>query len=317
MMRVVTFGEALGVFAAQEVGPFELADIVKVGTGGAEANVAVGLARLGMAVTWCGVIGDDPIGRRIVRQLRGEGVQVRHRVDPSRFTGLLLKERPELGRTSVTYYRDGSAGSTLASGDVDDDTLDAASVLHVSGITAAISETARDAVHDVIRRARERGVVVSFDVNYRSRLWDRSVAAPVYRELVSQADIVFAGLDEAQVVLEDDGLTEAEALAGLRALGPREVVIKLGSAGAIADAGGEAVRAVAVPVEVVDTVGAGDAFVGGYLMETMRAPGDIRTALRTACIAGAAVCRSGGDWESALRAEEIATFAASGDPDQR
>jgi 2-dehydro-3-deoxygluconokinase len=316
-MRVVTFGEALGVLGTLETGPFEYADTVKVGTGGAEANVAIGLARLGVDVTWCGVVGNDPIGRRIIRQLRGEGVHLRHRVDPSRFTGIVLKERPQAGRTSVTYYRAGSAGSTLAPVDIDDQTLAGASVLHVSGITAALSDTARSTVRDVMRRARENGMTISFDINHRNRLWDRSVAAPIYRELVSQADVVFGGLDEARIVLEDDSVTDAAALAALHTLGPEQVIIKLGASGAMAFASGRTVSAAAVSVDVVDTVGAGDAFVAGYLVEYMREPGDTSAALRMACITGAAVCRSGSDWESAARPEEVTAREAAADPDQR
>ncbi|MGV9770289.1 sugar kinase [Microbacterium sp. NPDC003461] len=316
-MRVITVGEAVGVLSAVEIGPFEFASALEVGTGGAEANVAVGLARLGADATWCGVVGNDPIGRRVVRELRAEGVAVRHRVDPTRPTGLLIKERPERGHANVTYYRSGSAGSTLNAEDVDDDDLAAADLLHVSGITLAISRSARDAVVDIVARARRRGVTVSFDVNHRHRLWSAGEAAPVYREIIREADIVFAGLDEAHIVLEDPHVSDVAALAGLRALGPRQVVIKLGAGGAVAGGGGDIHRAAAFPVDVVDTVGAGDAFVAGFLFETLRSPGDVPRALQTACITGAAACRSRGDWESAARADEIAGMVAGGDPVRR
>lgn len=136
--RVVTLGEALGVLRTASLGSLAQLDTLAVGTGGAEGNVAVGLARLGTPVTWLGRVGDDGLGRRVARELRAEGVDVVAIVDGGAPTGLLLKETPVPGRTLVTYHRAGSAGSRLEPADLDGLDLAAGDILHLTGITPAL-----------------------------------------------------------------------------------------------------------------------------------------------------------------------------------
>jgi 2-dehydro-3-deoxygluconokinase len=148
------------------------------------------------------------------------------------------------------------------------------------------------------------------DFNYRSRLWDAATAAPVFRELASGADILFAGDDEARIALEADASAGPEALAGeLSALGPSEVVIKLGRRGALARIDGELIEVPAVPVQAVDSVGAGDAFVAGYLASRLlrRTVGD---RLSTAAVAGAFAVTVPGDWEAFPRPHELTLLTA-------
>ncbi|MFT4122752.1 MAG: sugar kinase [Microbacteriaceae bacterium] len=307
--RIVTLGEALGVL--RTTGPGSLAQLgtLVVGTGGAEGNVAIGAARLGAPVSWHGRVGDDGLGRRVVRELRAEGVEVHAIVDPAAPTGLLIKETPAPGRTAVSYYRTGSAGSRLTAADLElylgRQGLEPEDILHLTGITPALSASARDAVLYAISLAEQAGAAVSYDVNHRSRLWSTDDAVPVHRALIARATIVFAGDDEARLVAgsasEDPGVL-AEALA---ALGPAEVVVKLGTGGALALVDGEQVRVPAVPVSAVDTVGAGDAFVAGYLAERLAGlPAAAR--LATATRAGAAACLHPGDWEGAPTRAELA-----------
>jgi 2-dehydro-3-deoxygluconokinase len=290
-MTVLTLGEALGVLHTGE--PIVHASHLRIGTGGAEANVAIGLARLGTPVAWLGRVGDDGLGRRIVRELRAEGVAVHAIVDPAAPTGLLLKETDGMGRTEVVYHRRGSAGSRLAPVDLAAvDGVDL-SLLHLTGITPALSADAAATVEATLERWPD--VPVSFDVNHRSRLWDAEDAAPVYRSLAERADIVFAGYDEA-LLLAPDAADPEDAALRIAALGPAEVVVKLGSEGALAVVDGTVHRLPAVPVRVVDTVGAGDAFVAGYLAERVLGR-SAATRLRTAVRAGAAACTHAGDWE--------------------
>ncbi|AYF98390.1 sugar kinase [Protaetiibacter intestinalis] len=308
--RLVTLGEALGVLRTPGIGTLARLDTLTVGTGGAEGNVAIGAARLGAAVTWIGRVGDDGLGQRILRELRAEGVEVRAAVDTAA-TGLLLKETPTPGRTRVTYHRAGSAGSRLSPADLDGLALGAHDILHLTGITPALSVSAAAAVRHAAELARAAGATVSYDVNHRAALWAPAEAVPVHRELVALADIVFAGDDEARLVLGSDSRDPEVLARGLAALGPREAVVKLGEAGAVALVDGRLLRRDAIPVPtVVDTVGAGDAFVAGYLAERLAgAPPEERLALAVAT--GAAACLHPGDWEGAPTRAELCT---DGDP---
>jgi len=308
--RVITVGEAIGVLRGEAL---EHAASVAVGTGGAEANVAIGLSRLHVPVTWAGRVGDDGVGRRIVRDLRAEGVNVRPVIDRSAPTALLLKERTAGDRTRVTYWRRGSAGSRIEASDVlpllDEGQVD---LLHVTGITASLGETANEALRRIVLAAVERRIQISFDVNHRASLWNGSDPRSTYGWFVERANIVFAGIDEvAAVVGPAQGADRAAAR--LAAMGPDEVVVKLGDAGALAYHRGERETADAVPVTVIDTVGAGDAFVAGYLSERLSGS-SLKTRLATAVKTGAAVCQHAGDWEGALRRDELAAFGDAGDP---
>ncbi|NIG66805.1 sugar kinase [Microbacterium sp. Be9] len=306
-LEVITIGETMGLLHSLHPGRLDLAHAVGVSIGGAESNTAIGLARLGVAAAWLGRVGADAFGERILRTLRAESVDVVEIIDAHAPTGLMVKERRSSTQTSVSYYRSGSAGSRLTPGDIPAGIIENARVLHVTGITPALSGDAKEAIFAAIRRARAAGVRVSFDVNHRSRLWDAGLARPVYRELIASSDIVFAGVEEAALVL-DTSETSALLLAhGLAALGPSEVIIKRGAEGADAHIDGNAFHVDAVPVDVIDTVGAGDAFVAGYLAERVRAASP-ESCLRMGASAGACACTAAGDWESLPTREDVASL---------
>ncbi|MFI2720741.1 sugar kinase [Streptomyces collinus] len=293
--RVVTLGETMGLLAATDVGHLPHISHMALGIGGAESNVAVALARLGTTVSWIGRLGADSVGDRVVRELTAEGIDVRAVRDAEAPTGLMLKERLPGGAVKVWYYRAHGAGARLAPADIDDSLIAGARLLHVTGITPALGESAAAAVSHAVEVARTAGVTVSVDVNYRSALWPPERAAPALRELVAQADVVFAGDDEAALVLGRGGAPETLALA-LTDLGPTSAVIKLGADGALARVDGETHLRAAVPVRVTDPVGAGDAFVGAYLGELVVGAG-VQRCLETAVLAGALLCTVPGDWE--------------------
>ncbi|MGY3127228.1 2-dehydro-3-deoxygluconokinase [Agrococcus sp. UYP33] len=313
-MSVVALGESLGLLVASRIGRLELVPTMDLGFGGAESNVAIGLARLGVPVTWMGRLGDDALGRLVERQLRAEGVGAAVTRDPEAPTALMLKERPSAGSSAVSYYRAGSAGSRLAPEHLDLDRIRGARVLHVTGITAALGDAPRAALDAAVDAAHEGGTIVSFDVNHRSRLWDAERAVPAYRALAARADVVFAGDDEAEL-LTGERDTDAQ-IAALAALGPAQVVVKRGADGATALADGDRATQAAFPVHAVDTVGAGDAFVAGYLAELL-AGASLGERLRTAAACGALACTAPGDWEAAPDRAAIARLLVGGDPVQR
>jgi 2-dehydro-3-deoxygluconokinase len=297
--EVVTLGECLVSFVALEPGP--LADIgtFRAVAAGAEANVAVGVARLGHASAFVGRVGSDPFGRTLIRALRGEGVDVAHLRPDDAPTGLMIRDRPALGPSHVEYRRSGSAGSRLAPVDVEEARalFATAAWLHVSGVTAAISASAREAVGAAFDLAAAHGLRTSLDLNLRRRLWTDAEAAEVLRPLAARADVVLGSADEfAAVAGLDPGTSSEELVTAALALGAPTIVLKLGHAGAIeASAAGPAVAALPPVVEsVVDVVGAGDAFCAGWIVATLEGlTGAARLGLANAC--GAASVGALGD----------------------
>jgi 2-dehydro-3-deoxygluconokinase len=292
---IVTVGEVLAVLDAAEPGPLRHSSSFRLTVAGAESNVAIGAARLGASVAYAGRVGDDEFGRLALSTLRGEGVEVSGVVtDDGAPTGLMVKEHRLPGLADVAYYRSGSAGSRLTPDDLPAALIREAEVLHVSGITPALSAGAREAVFAAVSMASR----VSLDVNYRSRLWPPDEARPVLADLVARADIVFAGEDEASL------LTGSADPAALARLGPSEVVVKRGASGCVAQCEGHLLACDARRVRVVDAVGAGDAFAAGYLADRV-AGRDPATALRTAVTTGAFAVTRHGDWEGLPRREEF------------
>jgi 2-dehydro-3-deoxygluconokinase len=293
MTEFLTCGEAMAVLRGP--GPLRLGGSLELSVAGAEANVAIGLARLGHEAGWVGRVGDDEPGELVRRTLRAEGVDVsRVTTEPARPTGLMLAERRIGDLVRVTYYRAGSAGSQVCAADVLPALGEGTRLLHLTGITAALGETARRCVTEAAARARETGAAVSLDVNYRSRLWTPGEARATLLPLIGLADIVFASADEL-VMLAGHGQLEAAAHE-LLARGARQVVVKRGADGATAYVAGVSVSAPARQVVVADVVGAGDAFVAGYLSAYLDSA-ELEACLGRAVITAAFAIARNGDWE--------------------
>lgn len=306
---LVTIGETMGLLTSVDYGPLRHARQLALGVAGAESNVAIGVRRLGHGATWIGRVGEDEIGDLVESTLRGEGVLLSIGRDPVRPTGLMLKSRRTTSITRVTYYRSGSAASGLSPEDLPLDLIAAARVLHVTGITPALSDSCRDAVLHAIHHARAQGTRVSLDVNYRAALWRERAARPVLRELAGLADILFAGPDEAELLVgADSGWTPAELAAELATLGPAETVIKCGAAGAVARADNRVMEEPAFAVRAVDPVGAGDAFVAGYLAGVLEGA-SLENRLKLGALAGAFAVTVSGDWEGAPTRRELELLA--------
>jgi 2-dehydro-3-deoxygluconokinase len=301
-VEVVTLGECLISLVAGQVGPLAEATTFDRHIAGAEANVAVGLARLGHTVAYIGRVGDDGLGMAVRRRLRGEGVDVEHlRPDAAATTGVMFRERRALGAAEIVYARAGSAGSRLDPADVDRAVAAGVFVgarwLHLTGITPAISGGARAAVDRALAAAREAGLTISLDVNLRRRLWSDEDAAAVLRPLAARVDVVLGSNDELAVIAgrpaDSDPAGLVEAMIGL---GPSIAVVKLGADGALAvERGGPPVRQPGLAgATLVDPVGAGDAFSAGFIAARLDGS-DLAAALRTANACGAAAVAAIGD----------------------
>ncbi|MET9460131.1 sugar kinase [Streptomyces canus] len=305
--EVVTFGETMAALRAQ--GALRLGGGLGLSVAGAESNVAIGLARLGHRVRWAGRVGADELGALVLRTLRAEGVDVDHAVtdDTDRPTGLLLTE-PRLGTlTRVSYYRAGSAGSAVSPADVLPALTPGARILHLTGITPALGPSAAAAVLAAATTAREAGITVCLDVNYRSRLWSTDRARAALRPLLDHTDLLIASEDELPLVLEQPGADESEAVKGILAAGVTEVVIKRGAHGATTFTSGGVMDRAARQVDAIDLVGAGDAFVAGYLSGLLDGA-DIPARLDRAVTTAAFAVATRGDWEGLPTRDELGLF---------
>ncbi|MEU5694444.1 sugar kinase [Actinosynnema sp. NPDC020468] len=253
---VVCLGETMAVLVPAEPGPVRAATTWTRAVGGAESNVAMYLARLGVRSRWVSAVGDDAFGGAVLDFVAGAGVDVSDvRVDPDRPTGLYVKEADASG-SAVRYYRRGSAASALGPGDWERVRLDDVALVHVSGITAALSDSCLELLDAVLASP----VPVSFDLNWRPALW-RDRDPSVLLKLAARADVVLAGSDEATAVWGTGDPLELRRLLP----DPTTLVVKHGASGASVVEDGVVTHQPGLRVDVVEPVGAGDAFAAGYL----------------------------------------------------
>ncbi|MFR0357935.1 sugar kinase [Streptomyces sediminimaris] len=298
---VVTLGESMVTFLPTT--PGRLADVPSFdrAIGGAESNVACTLAAAGHSARWVSRVGADGFGDHLVEAIGSYGVDVGavHR-DPRRPTGVYFRTAGDRATDAheVAYYRAGSAASAMSVANTDLQAVRAGRVLHLSGITAALSGDCLELMRE-LTAPRPGRPLVSFDVNHRPGLWRGGAEARVLLELARGADIVFVGADEAH---------QAWGLHGARAIReelsePATVVVKQGRGGAVAfdrntenlmDATAAATVVRALDVEVVATIGAGDAFAAGFLSATLRGL-PVRDRLRHGHLMAAAALTVPGD----------------------
>jgi 2-dehydro-3-deoxygluconokinase len=318
---VACIGEALVLLGVQDArntqdardplpGPSALAGELPAGAqlAGAEANVAVGLARMGVRSAWVGRLGADAYGDFLRRELEHRGVVTDAvQVDPGRPTGYYDKivVRAEDGsvRSEMRYRRAGSAASAMdtrfLAAEPVAGALSGARLVHTSGITAALSPSCAAMMRELLGRPRPAGRLVSFDLNWREQLWPDGDPATVV-ELADLADIVLAGTDEAERVF---GTAEPAALRQ-QLPGPVTLLLKDGARRAmVVDRAGASQAVPALTVEVVEPIGAGDAFAAGYLAGVVRGDDPVRC-LRRGHLSAAAVLTVAAD-TAALPADDL------------
>ncbi|MFG2813390.1 sugar kinase [Streptomyces sp. NPDC048410] len=263
----VCLGETMAQVTPADGEGLEHSRELRLAIAGAESTVAQYLADLGHRSAWVSRVGDDPLGRRIVAAVAGRGVDVGGvRIDPEAPTGVYFKDPGPEG-TRVHYYRRGSAASRMGPSDAERVDLTGARLLHLTGITPALSPGCSELVELLMERASRAEVLVSFDVNHRPALWSSlDHAAGTLRDLARQVDVVFVGRDEGERLW---GTATAEEIHAH--LAPRgTLVVKDGAVGATEFSGGEREFVRAPAVDVIEEVGAGDAFAAGYLSGLLR-----------------------------------------------
>jgi len=265
--RVVCLGETMLMFAPPRYELIEHCDHFTAYSGGSESNVAIGLQRLGIHAGWIGKLPDNALGRKVVNGIRAHGVDTSACVWTAEGrVGTFFVEwgaHPRLLKT--IYDRACSAAATLTAEELDWDYIAQAEWLHLSGITPALSQTCRQSVIRIAARARERGCKVSFDINYRSLLWSPDEARGAFREILPYVNLLIATEEDARLLLGQTRGREALLERLLELYAPDAVVITCGADGSVACDGAGMYRSDGYQVQIVNRLGAGDAFDAGLL----------------------------------------------------
>lgn len=264
--EVLAFGEAMLRLQPVDDGRLEEGGLLSAYPGGAELNTCFALAGLGVPASWFSVLPEGPLGRRVVRHLRGGGVDCSHvRTAPGRLGTYWVEYGRDPRTIEVVYDRRDSTVCRVRREDVPWDALRSARLFFVSGITPALSAETRAVTVEMAEAARAAGVPVATDLNFRARLWSAAEAAPVLERLARAAEIVITAADDLRTVFGMSGEPEALAAAARERFGCRTLAVTLGGAGAFCLDDGAQRRCAVFPSHPRDRIGAGDAFSAGFL----------------------------------------------------
>ena len=309
--KVLLVGEPMTLFTACEEGPLSHVGRFEASVAGAELNVAIGLRRLGQHPLYATKLGDDPFGARISRFMEANDLDTsRVSVDDARPTGFMMKSKVSVGDPKTSYFRKGSAASTLGIDDVNALDLDGVSVLHLTGILPPLSDSCLEASKELVRVAREHGMFVSFDPNLRPALWrDAQTMRDTLRDLAAQSDLVLPGIGEGKELF---GVESVEDIAqAFLDHGAKLVVVKDGARGAYASDGTTSSYIPGFVVDhVVDTVGCGDGFAAGVLSGLLEGL-TVDAAVERGCALGAIQTQHVSDNEGLPTPKELAEFMAT------
>ena len=326
--KFVTFGETLVQHNADYLGPYDPDGSYTRHVAGAESNVAIDLRKLmpdDLRAVWVSRLGADADGDTIAAELTGQ-IEVYAPQMPGEFTGIQLLNHLGGGEVIRRYRRAGSAASRLTVAEVTSH-LDGADLLHVTGITPALSDTCLETTLAVMASAQEMGIPVSMDVNYRDALWTPDEARAVCDRMRELATLFKVGHDEAETIW-GGVMTASEHARRFVSGNTRLAIVTTGDSGAVAFDGDQIVEHSGFTVEVIDPVGAGDAFVAGALagifqqgsmLDFLSLPANdraevLRTALELGNACGALVCTRHGDTEAMPDMAQVRDFILAGQP---
>ncbi|MFC7098055.1 bifunctional 2-dehydro-3-deoxygluconokinase/2-dehydro-3-deoxygalactonokinase [Halobaculum marinum] len=314
MTDLVTFGETMLRLSPPEGTRLETTEQFDVRIGGAESNVAVAGASLGLDAAWLSKLPSSPLGRRVVRELRSHGVRTGVAwadADDTRLGTYYLEHGGEPRGTNVIYDRADAAVTTVAPEELPLGVLDEATTFHTTGITPALSEHARATTATLLERASAAGATTTFDLNYRSKLWSHAEARGTLRDLFEHVDTLFVARRDAEAVLDREGEV-VEVAHGLATDHDFEtVVITRGDHGALALHEGEVYEQPVYEADTLDAIGTGDAFVGGFLAQRAIG-GDIDAALEWGAATASLKRTISGDLAVVTR-EEVERVVEEGD----
>lgn len=307
---VITYGEAMAMFIAQEYGDLEKVNIFQKKVAGAELNVATGLSRLGISTAWMSRVGNDSFGKFILQHLEQENINSELVfIDREHPTGFLLKEKAQNGEDpKVEYFRKGTAASYIAINDIIPSIFERAKHLHLSGVAAAISESSYNLSNHLLEFMRDKHKTISFDPNLRPSLWkNEQIMKEKINQLAIKADWFLPGIKEGKILT---GLNNPNEIADFYLdKGTKLVIIKLGEEGAYFKdyKNNENVIPSFKVSNVVDTVGAGDGFAVGVISALLEGKTTEQAVIRGNKI-GSLIIQVTGDNEGLPTKSELADY---------
>lgn len=313
--KILTAGEPMGLFIAQEEARLEDVRHFSTSVAGAEFNVAVGLTRLGHTVGYLTKLGQDPFGRQIKKVMNQNGIDTSLTITTAEHsTGFMLKSKTSEGDPDIYYYRKNSAVSTIRPEDLKGLDFKAWDAIHLTGILPALSTTARDTGYHLMGEARKAGIPIFFDPNLRPQLWPSGAEmVRAINEMAAMADYVLPGEGEGETLC---GSRDPDVIGRFyRNLGVATVVVKTGASGASAYTAAGRLRVPAFrPKKIVDTVGAGDGFAAGLISGVLEGL-TLEEAVRRGNAIGAMQLMSVSDNEDLPTREELERFLSESEPD--
>ena len=303
--EIVTIGETMVLLYGEDTtAPLRFGERLKLDFAGADSNFAIAMSRLGYRSAWISRLGDEPLGDLVLNAIAREGVDVSRVIrDPTRNTGLYLKHHDATGVTRIQYYRRGSAASNLQPDDLSPDHFRDARLVHLNGMTFALSESCARTMRRAVELTLDSGAMISLDLNLRLQLWSIESAREAIGPVIQKSSAIFGTEEE---FLDYFGVSDIdEALGAAVALGPRIAAAKMGPDGAVALVDGLrfAHGGYNAPA-VVDVVGAGDGFDAGFLASYLRGLSPYEC-LRRANLCGACAVATPGDFQGYPTLEEM------------
>ena len=303
--EIVTIGETMVLLYGEDTtAPLRFGERLKLDFAGADSNFAIAMSRLGYRSAWISRLGEEPLGDLVLNAIAREGVDVSQVIrDPTRNTGLYLKHHNATGVTRIQYYRRGSAASNLQPDDLSPDHFRDARLVHLNGMTFALSESCARTMRRAVELTLDSGAMISLDLNLRLQLWSIESAREAIGPVIQKSSAIFGTEEE---FLDYFGVSDIdEALGAAVALGPRIAAAKMGPDGAVALVDGLrfAHGGYNAPA-VVDVVGAGDGFDAGFLASYLRGLSPYEC-LRRANLCGACAVATPGDFQGYPTLEEM------------
>lgn len=265
MLDVITIGDAMIAMCPQEKGPIIFCDTFKRKTGGAELNVAIGCARLGLKSGWISRLGNDDFGKYILKTVRGEGIDTSEvELVDGHPTSVYFREVLSDGSSRSFYYRENSPTSTMKSEELNEEYFKQSKVLHITGVFPSITKNNQEIILEAVKLAKKHNLTVSFDPNIRLKMWTKEEAKAYIEKLLPDVDILLVGDEEIEILLGET--TIEDAIKTFHGYGIDKVIVKKGAKGALGSDGKDVYEVEAIkPKALVDTVGAGDGFAAGFL----------------------------------------------------
>jgi 2-dehydro-3-deoxygluconokinase len=308
---IVTFGETMLRLSPPRGRRLEAAETLDFRTAGAESNTAIAASNLGCETAWLSKLPKSPLGRRVSRDIKANGVAPLITWDKTNRQGVYFLEHGSTPRgTNVIYDRSDAAITTAKPDELHTESIETASIFYVTGITPALSDQLRETTVELLTRALDAGTTTAFDLNYRSKLWSPDEARKTYERLFESIDVLFVPARDARTVLEIDGSPVEIATQLKEPYGCELVVVTNGAEGSIAADRTEVYEQQAYEVDTVDPIGTGDAFVGGFLTRWLESD-DVESALNYAAATASLKRTIEGDL-AILTRQEVEDVIASG-----